>query len=181
MVEYHEEFCASLCAILTSAWLPEDQWLVKEGRWISPRMISLASNAFSDRIGKRGVAFSNKGFEKAPKPFNSLLNRAKANRRTALPGEKLLGNMFLGSSRRSKTTALPGVVVPHDKDLHASIIQRKIRAHTAQKALARGLVSDQLASGNAAPALMSKSNDEADAPEGSSGAPLPPISPKTSQ
>ena len=32
MVELHEEFCADLVHILTACWLPEDQWLVAQGR-----------------------------------------------------------------------------------------------------------------------------------------------------
>ncbi len=55
MLEYHEEFCAGLCALITHAWLPEDQWLVKDGRWVKPRNVAIGVNAFCGKIGKRGV------------------------------------------------------------------------------------------------------------------------------
>jgi len=51
MIEYHEEFCAQLCALFTQAWLPEDQWLVKEGKWVRPRNIAIGVNAFMNQIG----------------------------------------------------------------------------------------------------------------------------------
>jgi hypothetical protein len=181
MIEYHEEFCASLCAILTSAWLPEDQWLVKEGKWVHPRTIALASNAFTDKIGKRGVAYSNKGFEKKPRPMDTLLNRAKANRRTGLlsviPGG-------IGAAKRSKTVALPGVVVPHDLEdfqQHACTIQRKVRAHYASKAIAREIVTKQPTSGADAPA-QSAAPVDVSLPDPANGSPrLPPIAAKTNE
>jgi len=76
MLAYHEEFCASLCSLMTTAWLPEDQWLVDEGRWVPPRTVGLAANAFFDSIN------SNKSVKIAKRqtavPAASLLNRAKA-------------------------------------------------------------------------------------------------------
>jgi hypothetical protein len=49
MLEYHREFCASLRALLTSPWLPEDQWLVPSGDWVNPRTVTIAANIFGDK------------------------------------------------------------------------------------------------------------------------------------
>ena len=75
MFEYHEEFCATLCALVTKAWLPEDQWLVKSGNWIKPQTVSLAANAFFDTIGSKNHVAADR---LAPKAHDSLINRAKA-------------------------------------------------------------------------------------------------------
>ena len=40
MLSYHEEFCASIAAMLISPWLPDDQWLVAEGKWVDPKNLT---------------------------------------------------------------------------------------------------------------------------------------------
>ena len=129
MIEYHEEFCASLCAVITQAWLPEDTWLVKEGKWVQPRNVALAANAFSGRkYGRYGVQFSKRPEKSAPKPYNTLLNRAKRNNKPlVLPFAGKLAGAFGGFGRSQPVTHMPSVVVGFDKDETATIIQRAIR------------------------------------------------------
>ena len=145
MLEFHEEFCASLCALMTKAWLPNDQWLVKEGRWVRPRNVALAANAFGDQIGKKGVAISRRfdeNFFEKGKPYSTLLNRAKLKRAGTRGLPTLLG-LGLRARRRLSGEAqvmMPSVVVPWDISRSASIIQHayrmKHRAHVGQSAAA---------------------------------------------
>lgn len=132
MLEFHEEFCASLCALLTQAWLPMDQWLVKEGKWVRPRNVALAVNAFGDKIGKCGVAFSSRDVSgRAPRPYNTLLNRAKAKK--ARGATK--GFVALRSTNR-EAALLPTVVIPQSLDYagKAIVIQRAVRDRAKSKA-----------------------------------------------
>jgi hypothetical protein len=131
MLEFHEEFCASLCALMTKAWLPMDQWLVKEGRWVRPRNVALAANAFGDKIGKKGVAVSRRfdeNFYAKSKPYSTLLNRAKLKRAGTRGLPTLLG-MGLRAQRkpRGSEVTMPSVVVPWDISRSASIIQHAYR------------------------------------------------------
>lgn len=153
MIEFHEEFCASLCMLISNAWLPEDQWLVKEGKWIQPRNIALAVNAFGDKIGKRGVGYYSAHNSRSNKPYDTLLNRAKANRarRTELPVPSFFSGGFF-SSAKSKAAAgqMPGVVVTEDVDRHAAVIQRSVRKHV----LANSIRANGIAKPNGGPVYV---------------------------
>jgi predicted membrane chloride channel (bestrophin family) len=130
MIEYHEEFCASLCALITNAWLPEDQWLQPEGRWVRPRNVALGVNAFCGKIGKTGVALGKKDWAAGARPYDSLLNRAKANR-----ARKVEANFMpsLPGFKKKAPPKFPGVVVPDDVEDSASVIQRAVRARNAAR------------------------------------------------
>ena len=39
MLSYHEEFCSSIAAMLLHPWLDKDQWIVAEGKWVSPKAL----------------------------------------------------------------------------------------------------------------------------------------------
>ena len=134
MLEFHEEFCASLCALMTKAWLPMDQWLVKEGRWIRPRNVALAANAFGDKIGKKGVAIAKRfdeNFGSKPKPYSTLLNRAKLQRK----GTRGLPSLFgmAKNSTGAAMAAMPSVVVPQDITQSAVVIQRHARERLQER------------------------------------------------
>ena len=134
MLEFHEEFCASLCALMTKAWLPMDQWLVKEGRWIRPRNVALAANAFGDKIGKKGVAIAKRfdeNFGSKPKPYSTLLNRAKLQRK----GTRGLPSLFgmAKNSAGAAMAAMPSVVVPLDITQSAVVIQRHARERLQER------------------------------------------------
>ena len=120
------QFCASLCALITNAWLPEDQWLVKEGNWIKPRNVAIGLNAFMGKIGKRGMQVSRKGGGRVPMPYNTLLNRAKANRSRPTPS-------IFGSSKAKPKHQFPGVVIAHDQNEKAMVIQRMARQNILGK------------------------------------------------
>jgi len=110
MLAYHEEFCASLCAVMTNAWLPEDQWLVSEGKWVKPRTVALAANAFCDGIGRKGVRLTRQA---KPAVVDSVLNRAKAT------GSKGGGKTRMGRMVRT----LSGTVAPPDEEQYPRIVQ----------------------------------------------------------
>jgi len=75
MLSYHEEFCASIYAMLSNPWLPEDQWLVKDGGWVDPSTVTKTATALWDTIGQREKARAlNRG---KPQPYASLLNNHK--------------------------------------------------------------------------------------------------------
>ena len=124
------QFCASLCALMTKAWLPMDQWIVNEGRWIRPRNVALASNAFGDKISRSGVRTTRRfdeDFFTAPKPYSTLLNRAKGSRSSAGAVPKFM----MRGGKKATAGSMPSVVVPKDmKDIEMSavIIQRAARA-----------------------------------------------------
>jgi len=85
MLAYHEEFCASVYAMLTHAWLPEDQWLVKQGKWVDPAKLEQKTSAFWGSIGQSDRA-NNTRARAAVAPFASLLNNQKlANLRKPTP------------------------------------------------------------------------------------------------
>ena len=94
---------------LRYAWLPEDQWLVKEGKWVRPRNIALASNAFSGKYGsKHAVKFGKRDGASSLKPHNTLLNRAKATRAptmtlgSAMGAVPLIGALMKPSAKLQK-------------------------------------------------------------------------------
>ena len=136
MLQYHEEFCAGLCALTTSAWLPEDQWLVAAGKWVKPRTVGLAANAFCERIGRKTIALGRN--KSRAVPYDSLLNRQKGYK---APG-KGLTSWFGGVSRRKSSgpqSAFPRVVQPAGsvpeysltcEDEMATVIQRAMRARS---------------------------------------------------
>ena len=136
MLSYHEEFCAMLCALVTNAWLPEDQWLVSQGKWVKPRTVGLAANAFFDAISsKKQVHISR---ERRAVPHDNLINRSKLrNKRRAVPGLSL----FL-SSKQKPTQALPAIIdqgnwgaqqQQDEMDSMAMVIQRASRARKARQ------------------------------------------------
>jgi len=130
MLEYHEEFCASLVAIMTNGWLPEDQWMVPEGKWMRPRTVGVAANAFCDTIGRKNIRFTR---EARPVPTDSLINRAKAN---GSKGPKAgLRPFSFGLRRKASAGQFPAVYGPTEgfpdakgeMDKMAGIIQRARR------------------------------------------------------
>ena len=125
MLEYHEEYCASLCALVAHPWLPQDQWMAKEGMWVKPRTVALAANAFSGKTGgKYSVATSGREGN-GPRPLNTLLNRAKAFKAGA-SNAGAMGRVF-GRRRPTASGRLPTVVNPDDKNEHARVIQHAVR------------------------------------------------------
>ena len=137
MLSYHEEFCAMLCALVTNAWLPEDQWLVSSGKWVKPRTVGLAANAFFDAISsKKQVHISR---ERRAVPHDNLINRSKLrNKRRRVPGLSL----FLSSKQTSTKQPLPAIIdqgnwgaqqQQDEMDSMAMVIQRAARAR-AKKA-----------------------------------------------
>ena len=137
MLSYHEEFCAMLCALVTNAWLPEDQWLVSSGKWVKPRTVGLAANAFFDAINsKKQVNISR---ERRAVPHDNLINRSKLrNKRRRVPGLSL----FLSSKQTSTKQPLPAIIdqgnwgaqqQQDEMDSMAMVIQRAARAR-AKKA-----------------------------------------------
>lgn len=74
--EYHEEFCAMLCALTTHAWLPGDQWLVPSGNWVKPQAVGFAANAFLSTTGSKSCVKMDHQVLR-PTPHNNLLNRQK--------------------------------------------------------------------------------------------------------
>ena len=79
MIDYHEEFCASLCALITSAWLPEDQWLVASGKWVNPRNVAIACNAIAGKHKRFVVGVYRRDADErdGPKPYSSMIQKAK--------------------------------------------------------------------------------------------------------
>jgi len=135
MLEYHEEFCASLVAIMTNGWLPEDQWMVPEGKWVRPRTIGKAANAFCDTIGRKNIRFTR---EARPEPTDSLINRAKAN---GSKGPKSgLKPFSFGLRRKATESKFPAVYGPQEgfpdggveMDKMAAVIQRSRRRKIAK-------------------------------------------------
>ena len=133
MIEFHEEFCASLCTLITHAWLPEDQWLVKEGRWVKPRNIAVGINGFLGAVGKRGVQTSRSNAGGVNSPYNTLLNRSKSRSRSSNAYTMLLNRARLSSRSMSsqagaqRTSRFPGVVSAHNLDEKAVVIQSAVR------------------------------------------------------
>ena len=80
MLAYHEEFCAMLCALITHAWLPEDQWMVASGKWVRPRTIGLVANAFFESI------HSSRGQHRARRPPRLAAQSIKVQNRKAQSG-----------------------------------------------------------------------------------------------
>ena len=108
-----------------------DQWLVKEGRWIRPRNVALAANAFGDKIGKSGVRVARRfdeNFFNKPTQQSTLLNRAKTMNRS---GTTTLPKFMFGRTTKM-TTSMPTVVVPADIEMSAVVIQKHVRARIRQ-------------------------------------------------
>ena len=146
MLAYHEEYCASLCAVMTSAWLPEDQWLVADGKWVQPRNVAIAANAFCDRIGRKGVRLARNA---KPQVLDSVLNRAKAT------GSKGGGKSRIGKLVHSliaptpeaehfprivQQGELPSASIERSlEEEMAVVIQRATRRHNKKLSTARGV------------------------------------------
>ena len=138
MLAYHEEFCASLCALMTAPWVAEDQWLVSEGRWVRPRTVGLAANAFCDAIGRKGVRVAPRA---RPEPFDSVLNRSKlsGSKRSAKRRDWVY-TLFTGKPAETAYPKVlqhgePGVTldsVQQEMEEMATVIQRATRAHKAR-------------------------------------------------
>eukprot|EP00322_Chrysochromulina_rotalis_P001240 CAMPEP_0115851404 /NCGR_PEP_ID=MMETSP0287-20121206/12466_1 /TAXON_ID=412157 /ORGANISM="Chrysochromulina rotalis, Strain UIO044" /LENGTH=526 /DNA_ID=CAMNT_0003305439 /DNA_START=109 /DNA_END=1689 /DNA_ORIENTATION=- len=135
MIEYHEEFCASLCAIMTNAWLPEDQWLVPEGKWVRPRTVGLAANAFCDAVGRKNIRVAR---AVNPVPQSSVLNKAKATGSKGPPRTVVGRALNAMAGKMPRPSAFPRVVQhgegPPSEDFMeeermAVVIQRATRQH----------------------------------------------------
>jgi len=110
MLEYHEEFCALLVAIMTNGWLPEDHWMVPEGKWAQPKTVGIAANAFSDSATTKDVK---RDRADRPEPTNSLINRAKATgSRTPMLATLGLRRCSARTARRMATSKFPQVYSP---------------------------------------------------------------------
>ena len=138
MLQYHEEFCAMLCALITSAWLPEDHWMVPQGKWVAPRTAGNAANAFFDAIhSKKQIKLDARHLRGVP--HDSVLNRAKRANTRSSPLAALLGR------RRRAGVAIP-TIIDHgstvarqgaEMELMAAVIQRATRARQKKRHAAR--------------------------------------------
>ena len=155
MLSYHEEFCAMLCNLITSAWLPEDQWMVPSGKWVRPRTVGLAANAFFDSIGSSKKVNIERTI--VPKPHDSLLNRAKrANRKRGMSGRMLWA--LTGAKRRAnEEKQFPSILQGGanmeqeiaEMEKGAAVIQRGVRARQKQVKLVKQMTQSVVNTGAA--------------------------------
>ena len=167
MLAYHEEFCAMLCALITHAWLPEDQWMVASGKWVRPRTIGLVANAFFESIhSSKRVNIESR---ERPVPHDSLLNRSKYKNRKAQSGGFGWITKIARQGGGKSGTQFPTVVseglpgADQEMESMARVIQRASRARnkrlgklsrmagSAAKGLTASVASLQDASLNATP------------------------------
>ena len=106
MLSYHEEFCASISAMLIAPWLPDDQWLVAEGKWVDPKSLN---------------AFCGVGTAASHRP-SSLLDKAKCvNNHGGRWAKACLTSVNGNNGQRKMHAENTGSLVPRDWS-----IQRKL-------------------------------------------------------
>jgi len=173
MLSYHEEFCATIYAFLTNAWLPEDQWLVRDGPWVDPASLANTASAFWDSIGKKDQAKVNHVRGKIA-PFASLLNNQKmVNSQPNDQEPSLVQRMIRRVAPPVKTHRLPHVLsFPGEQatagfekkrvEKSAKVVQRYARGYLSrQTLLKRGVSLRKLPSGFCGAGSFSKGGGKA--------------------